>query len=59
MPASTRVVPRRPDHSTRLPFVLEYLDRRGWREWSGYNGTLSAAWDAHTIFGAKRPEATA
>jgi hypothetical protein len=40
-----------------LPYALDYYDadRRAWRLWERFNGTLSAAWEAHTVFGAPKP----
>jgi hypothetical protein len=41
-----------------LPYALDYYDtdRKAWRLWDRFNGTLGAAWEAHTVFGAPKPE---
>lgn len=55
--SKTRIRPSRPADGPGLPYALDYFDarRRAWRLWDRFNGTLSAAWEAHTVFGAKKP----
>ena len=38
-----------------MPYVLEYDDGGEWLEFGGYNTETSAAWIAHSVFGAPRP----
>jgi len=54
----TRIRPATiPADGPGLPYVLEYHDtgRSTWRTWERFNGTLSAAWEAHETFGAPKP----